>query len=155
ADMAAGADYHEAHIPDVEAGRVLVDVFVRNDLAVHLGRQIVAGIAAEAILDAELDPGLRQDAFAAAARDLAGGEGVARDHGRRFAQHRRHLLRGELAAVERAEIGELALRGRRVNAMTEIVLAAGVEFDIGWKLVAEFIEEAEQAAEMIVVAVAD
>ena len=34
------------------------------------------------------------------------------DHGRRFAQHGRYLLRGELAAIERAEIGELALGGR-------------------------------------------
>ena len=134
---------------------MFVDVLVGDDLAVHLGGQIMAGVAAEPVLDAELDPGLRQDALAAAARDLAGGERVSGDHGRRFAQHGRDLLRRELAAVEGAEIGELALGRRRTDPVAEIVLAAGIELDVGRQLVAEFVEEAEQAAEMIVMAVAD
>ena len=143
ADMAAGTDHDQTHIPDIEAGRMLVDVLVGNDLALHLRRQVVADIAAEPVLHAEFDPGLRQDAFAAAARDLAGGEGMARDHGRGFAQHRRNLLRRKLAAIERAEIGELALGRRRADAVTEIVLAAGVELEVGRQLVAEFVEEAD------------
>ena len=81
----------------------------------------------------------------AAALDLAGGEGVTRDHGRRFAQHVVTFLRGELAAVKHAEIGELALVGVAADAMAEIVLAAGVEFDVGRQLVAEFFEEADAA----------
>ena len=89
------------------------------------------------------------------ALDLAGGESMAGDHGRRLAQHGRDLLRRQLPAIQRAEIGELALGRRGVDAVTEIVLAAGIELDVGRQLVAEFVEEADQAAEMIVVAVAD
>jgi len=45
-------------ILDVEAGRVLVDVLVRHDLAFHLGWQIVGRhCSPRAVLDAELDPG--------------------------------------------------------------------------------------------------
>ncbi len=76
------------------------------------------------------------------------------DHGRRLAQHRGDALRGELAAVQRAEIGELALGRRRVDAVAEIVLAAGIELDVGGQLVAELVEEAVEAAEMVVVPVA-
>src|SRR3954463_3658807 len=112
----------------------------------------MAGIAAKPVLDAEFGEGLRQDALAAAARDLAGRKRMARDHGRRLAQHGRDPLRCQLAAIERAEIGELAFCSGCTDAMTEIVLAAGIELDVGRQLIAEFVEEAEQAAEMIVMA---
>src|SRR6478752_140130 len=153
--MAAGTDHDQTHIPDIKAGRMLVNVLVRNNLALHLRRQVVTDIAAEPVLHAEFDPGLRQDAFAAAARDLAGGESMARDHGRGFAQHGRNLLRRKLTAIQRAEIRELALGRRGADAVTEIVLAAGIELEVGRQLVPEFVEEADETAEMIVVPVTD
>ena len=56
------------------------------------------------------------------------------------------------AAVERAEVGERA-RGA-LPALAEIILAAGIEFDVGRKHGAVLVEEAQQAAEMVEMAVA-
>jgi hypothetical protein len=55
-------------------------MLVRHDLALQLGRRVMAGVAAEPILHRELDLGVRQHAFLAGALDLAGREGVSHDH---------------------------------------------------------------------------
>ena len=80
---------------------------------------------------------------------------MVRDHGRRLAQHDRHVLRGDLASVEDAVLCELPRRGRRANAVAEIVLAARIELDIGRKDVAVFLQEADEATVVVDVAVAD
>ena len=82
------------------------------------------------------------------ALDLAGGESMAGDHGGISAQHGLDLARRELAPIERTEIGELAWVAP-VYAMTEIVLAAGVEREVGGQDAAVFVEEPDQTAEMI------
>ena len=57
-----------------------MDVLVGHDLAFHFGRQIMARIAPGAILEFELDQGVRQHPLDTAALDLAGGECLSADH---------------------------------------------------------------------------
>ena len=63
-------------------------------------------------------------------RDLAGGEGMPRNHRRRLAQYDRDFLRDDFAAVERAKFGELPRRRRAADAMAEIVLTARVQLHV-------------------------
>ena len=130
-------------------------MLVRHDLALQFGRRVVAVVAGGAILLGVIDKAVRQDALHAAARDLAGREGVVLDHGRRLAQHHRDLVRDDRATIERAEFAVLPLRRRRADAMAEIVLAACVELYVGRKHAAIFVEEADQAAVVVDVPVAD
>lgn len=126
-----------------------------SGIAGEFGSAVVAGVAAEPVLDAAFDEGIVQDALDRPALDLAGGEGVAGDDGRRLAQNRRDLLCDEVAPVELAEIGELALHRTRADAMAEIVLAAGIELEVGRERSAVPGEEAVQPAIMVVMAMAD
>src|SRR3954463_15629281 len=103
---------------------MLVDVLVGHDLALQLSRRVVAVIAACGLLRGIIHEAVRQNALHAIARDLAGGEGVALDHGRRLAQHDRYLLRHDLPTIERSELAELSCRRCRADAMAEIILAA-------------------------------
>src|SRR5215204_1826035 len=116
---------------------------------------VVARVAAEPVLLRELDDCVRQDALDARALDLARCEGVARDDRRGLAEHGRDLLRRKFAPVEHAEIGELARCAPALIAMAEIVLAAGVELDVGRERRAVFLEEADEPAKMVVMAVAN
>src|SRR5262245_30908441 len=68
-DMAAGADNHQPAVLHVETGGVLVQMLVRHDLALQLGRRVMAGVAAEPILHRELDLAVRQHAFLAGRRE--------------------------------------------------------------------------------------
>ena len=127
---------------------MLVDVLVRHDLALQLGRRVVAVVAAEPVLHGVIDEAVGQDALHAVARlILPVVKAWSGDHRRRLAQHRRDLLRGDLAAVERAEFAELPRRRRAADAMAEIVLAAGIELEVGRQHVAILVEEADQAAD--------
>ncbi len=154
ADMAAGADHDQPLVPDVEAGGVLVDMLVGHDLAFHLRRQVVAGVAAGAVLERELDHGVRQHLLDAGALDLAGGEGLPADHDRALRQHHLHVVGRDIAAVEHAEVVELTRRRRAVVALAEIVLAAGVERQFRGQRLAVTVEEADEPAPMIEMAVA-
>ena len=107
ADVTAGADHDEPLAADVEAGRVLVHVLVGHDLSLQLRRRVMAGVAAEPVLDRVVDEAVRQDTLDAAPLDLSGGEGVA---GITVGVSHRTvvtLLRIEVAPVERADFGEL------------------------------------------------
>ena len=114
----------------------------------------MAVVAARALPRGVVDEAVRQHALDAVALDLAGREGVVRDHGRRLAQHRRHLVRVDLAALECAVLTQLPRRAA-AEAMAEIVLAAGIELQVGRQHAAILAQEADQAAVMIDMAVAD
>src|SRR3954471_11410340 len=69
------------------------------------------GVAAQAVMNAILDPCVGQDMFETGARNRAGGKGVALHDHRRFGQYRLHAQGLELAPVKRRpEIGEAAVR---------------------------------------------
>ena len=74
------------------------------------------------------------------------------DNRRVFRQNDRDLVRNQLAAIERAKFGKCA--GRAAIALAEIVLAAGIELHIGGQHAAVFLQEADEAAVMIEVAMA-
>src|SRR5712671_4102252 len=79
-DVTAGADHDETLVLQIEAGCVLMDVLIGHDLALHLRRQIVAGVASGAVLELELYHGVRKHLFDTAALDLACRERMATDH---------------------------------------------------------------------------
>src|SRR5262249_28571368 len=131
AGVAARGDDDETAILHVKAGRVLVRMLIRDDLALQLCRRemgVLGGVAPETILDPVLPHGVGQYLLEAGGLDLPGGEGVAGDHGRVFAQDGRDSLRRQRAPVESAEVGQLA--GCPDEAMAESVLPAGVEFHV-------------------------
>ena len=90
---------------------------------------IVAGVAAEPVLHGEFDPLFGSTFSMLRALDLAGGEGMTDDRRRILRQHGLDVARRQLAPVERAELGKLSWRA--AVAMAEIVLAAGVEREVG------------------------
>src|ERR1700719_4030266 len=103
-------------------------MLIRDDLALQFGRcemRVLSGIAAKPVLDPVLHHGVGQDLFDAGALDLPGGESVAGDYGRVLAQDGGDLPSRQSAPIERAEVGQLALRPDQT--MAEIILAAGVE----------------------------
>src|SRR5581483_9920635 len=71
ADVTAGTDHDEATVFQIETGRVLVHVLVRNDLSQELRRLIVARVAAEPVLHGKLNLSVREYFFDAGALDLA------------------------------------------------------------------------------------
>src|SRR5262245_21160565 len=153
ADMTTGADHHQTFAADVEAGGMLMYMLVRHDLALELGRREVAVRAAGA-LPAVVDETVGQHPLDTVAFDLAGRKGVARDYGRRLAQHRRHLVRVDLASNQRAILAQLSRRGP-AEPMAEIVFTAGIQLEVGRKYAPVLAQEADQAAVMVDVAVAD
>ncbi len=159
AGMPARADHYEPAAAEPEAGRVLVPMLVRLRLAgqlvcgevvVHVGMRV----AAEPVLDPDLDPGVGQHMLDAGARDRAGREGVALDDDRILGQHRLDVERLQLAAVERTEIGEAAV-GLAQEAVAEIVLAAGIEAQILAHLRPPRFEKPDQPAVMVEMPVAE
>ena len=95
------------------------------------------------------------------ARDLASRERMS-DHDRIFRQHGLDIALRQLAPVERAPLAELALcsslptlRTRDLMAGAEVVLTTGIESNVCRQIIAEFVEEPQQTAEMIIVSVAD
>ena len=135
---------------------MLVVVLVRNGLPGKLGRGVVRGIAAQSIRrHAELFERIGQDFFIGPTLDLAGRERVPADHGWSLAQHDSDLVRRQRAAVEIAEVTKRAGRSRGHDTMAEIVLASRVELDVGGQRVAILVEESDQAAVMVEMAVAD
>jgi len=80
-------------------------------------------------------------------------KGMFGDNRRAFGKNDRHLVRDQLPAVQRAEFGQLA--GCAAISLAEIVLTAGVEFDVGRQHVAIFLQKADQAAVMVEVTVAN
>ena len=132
AAVAARRQHHETAILHVKDGRMLVVMLVGNGLAQEFGRRVVRGVAAEAVRRlAELLERIGQDLFVGFALDLAGRESVADDDRRALAQHDADVARRQRAPVEIAEVAELAGRAGRLHAMAEIVLAAGIELDVG------------------------
>ena len=65
---------------------MLVHVLVGDDLALQLRGAEMPHVAANAVLRGELDHRVGQHPFDARALDLAGGEGVPFDHGRRLGE---------------------------------------------------------------------
>ena len=154
ADMTAGADHDQTAILHIEASRVLVDMLVGHDLALQLGSGEMAHVAAEAVLHGELDHGVWQDLLDAAAFDLAGRKCLFLDHRRRLGENQLDPMGGDCAAIKHAAISERARR-RACVPLAEIVLAAAIEREFRRQRVAFFIEEADEAAPMIVVTVAE
>src|SRR5262249_3058227 len=110
---------------------MFVPVLVRLRLAGQLlsGEmtvRICSRIAAQAILDADLHPGVGEHVLDAGARHRTGREGLTLDDGRILGQHRLNVQRLELASVKGVEISEVAV-GRAAKAVAENVLAAGVK----------------------------
>jgi hypothetical protein len=114
----------------------------------------VARVAAEPYLLSEFNQGVGEDALHARALDLARRERMAGDDGRGLAEHGRDPLRGELAAIEYAEISELTRCAAALVAMAEIVLSASVELDIRRERGAVLLEKAREPPEVVVVPVA-
>src|SRR5689334_4080113 len=154
ADMTAGGNDDKALVLQVEAGRMLVNVLVGYDLAFHLGRQVMARIAPGAVLLLEFDERVRQHLLDAVALDLACGEGVTANHDRRLAQHELDVPLGDVAAVEHSGVREVAHGAHPDIALAEIVLAAGVDCQLGRHVLAVTIEETEQPAQMVEMTVA-
>ena len=134
---------------------MLVHVLVGHDLALQLGRGEMAHVAAEPVLHGELDHGVRQHLLDAAAFDLAGGEGLVVDHGRRLRENQLDPMRGNLAAIEHATIGERTRRRSPACRLTEIVLSAAIQCEVRRQQVASLFEEANQAAPVIVMTMAE
>ena len=59
APVAAGRDHHEAAILHVKDGGVLMVMLVGHDFAEQFGGRVMAGVAAEPVLHAELSKRLR------------------------------------------------------------------------------------------------
>src|SRR5262245_48544309 len=110
---------------------MLVHVLVGYDPPLHFGSRVVAIVAAGALLACVVDEAIGEHALHAVALDLAGRKDVIGDQRRRFTQHRRHLMRLDLATRERAVLAQLPDRGS-AQPMTEIILAAGIELKIRW-----------------------
>src|SRR6266480_4775733 len=153
ADVTAGADNDQATILHIEAGRVLVHMLVGHDLSLQLGSYEMAHIAAKTILHGELDHRVWQHLLDAAAFDLAGGKGLTLDHGRSLGEKQFDPMRGNFTAIEHAAIAERAGHGAPVST-TKIVLTAAIKREVWRQQVALFVEEADEAAPVIVVAVA-
>src|SRR3954468_5356125 len=148
ADVPAGADHHQSLAADVEASCVLMHVLVRYHLPLQLRRGVVAVVAARALFAGVVHKAVRQHALAAVALDLASGEGMVGDNGWRFAEHCRHLVGLDLAALERAVLAQLPGRGT-TEPMAEIVLASSVELQVRRKHAAVLAEETDEAAVMV------
>src|SRR5262249_39534330 len=80
---------------------------------------------------------------------------MATNNRRAFAQYDRDFARLERAPVQIAEIAEGARRAGRQDAVAEVVLAASIELYVGGQRVAIFVEERDEPAVVIEVAVAD
>jgi hypothetical protein len=72
-----------------------------------------------------------------------------------FAQDNANVARCERASVEIAEIAELAGRARWYHAMAKIVFAARVKLDVCGQYATAFIQQSDQSAIMIKMAVAN
>ncbi len=104
--------------------------------------------AAEAVEDADDLVGRPQRRLERNLPDAAGGEGLIGDDRRLRRQHQREIGIEDRLAVERAEIAA------RIAAQAERVLAADVERHFAFQLALGGVEEADHAAEMIVMTVA-
>src|SRR5262249_1503465 len=127
ADVAARRDDDQATVLHIEARCVLVDMLVRDALALQFRRRemrVPSPVATDPVLSPVLHHGVGQGFLDAGALDLPGGEGVAGYHGRVLAQDGRDLLSRQSAPIERAEVGQLT--GRPDQPMAENVLAPGV-----------------------------
>ena len=153
AAMAARGNHDQAAVLQVEAGRVLAEMLVGDRLAL-CALVGVGDVAAEAVPGRVLDQRVRQHALERGALDGPGRERLAGDDGRRRAHHHPHLERGELAAVEDAEVRQVARLRPGAEAAAEGVLAADVEREIGGQAIAVLLQERQQAAEVVVMAVA-
>src|SRR3984893_7002108 len=158
AGMAAGADHDEAAVADAKAGGVLVPVLVGLWLAgqLVLGEMVVhvgVRVAPQAILDADLDPTVRQNVLDAGARHRAGRESVAFDHNGNLRQYGLDIQCAQSRAIQYAGAAAEAAVGAADDPPTENVFTAGVEAQI-LAHSALRLQEAEQTTEMIVMAMA-
>ncbi len=108
------------------------------------------GIAAEAVCRfSELLGRIGQDFFIRLPFNLSRGEGMASDHCRVLAQHDAYIACRERAAVEIAEVAELARSASRLHAMAEIIFATCIKLDVSREYAAVFIKESDQSTVMI------
>src|SRR5215212_4735222 len=100
ADVPTRTDDDQTPVFQVETGRVFMDMLIRDNLALHFGRQIVAGIAPGAILELELHHRVRKHFLDAASLDLSSGESLAANHHRRFAQYHFDVMLADIPTVQ-------------------------------------------------------
>ena len=155
ATMTARRDHDQPAILHVKDRGVLVVVLVRDSFSQQLGGCVVTGVAAEPVRDAELLQRIGQNSFVGTALDLTGRKGMATNNRRAFAQHDRDFARLERAPVQIAEIAESARRAGWQDTAAEVVLAASIKLYVGGQRAAIFVEERDEPAVMIEVAVAD
>jgi len=103
----------------VLVGLRLAGQLVLGEVVVHVG----ACVAAQAILHADLDPGVGQNMLDAGARHRAGREGVAFDYDGDLGQDRLNVQCLKSMAIQYAEVAEAAV-GVAVEPVAKIVLAA-------------------------------
>src|SRR5262249_57008170 len=103
----------------------LAGKLLRGEMMVSVGLRV----APQAVLDADLYPGVGYHVLYAGARYDSGSEGMALDDDRIFGQHRLDVQRLELAAVDDVEIGEGVVGGLE-ETMAKMVFASCIEAQI-------------------------
>src|SRR5450759_519583 len=78
-NVTAGADNDQTLVFQIEASRVLVNVFVRHDLAFHLSRQIMTGVASGSVFHRKLHHAVGEHALDTGTLNLARCERLASD----------------------------------------------------------------------------
>src|SRR6266508_3919927 len=129
-------------------------VLVGHDLSLQFGSREMAHVAAKPVLHGELDHGVRQYLLNSVAFDLTGGKGLFLDHGRTRGENQLDPMSGDLAAIEHTAIREWTRRRAGVP-LAEIVLATGIQREVRRQQVALFSKEADEAAPVIVMTVAE
>src|SRR5271163_637367 len=160
AGMPTRTDHHQPAIAQPEACGMFVPMLIGLRLTGEfVGREVMvrirAGIATQTLPDPKRHPGVGQHMLEAGARHRARGEGVVLDDDRRLRKHGNDVESFQLATIQgRTELLETPV-GVAKETMAEIVFTSGKQPQVGAHPGAVRLQKPNQAADMIVMAMAD
>jgi hypothetical protein len=138
--VTAGGEHHQAAPFDVKAGGQFMLEIVRDHAGCALLLRKLVGETADPVSEADGHARGSQHFFEGGERDVAGGEGMAGEHRRRFREHYFDLSIGERLAVQEAEV--LGLTDGPF-ARAEAFFPSQIQGKIGLELAAVLLEEAD------------
>src|SRR5882757_4528421 len=152
AAMAARGQHDKAAAFQVKRRGDLVSELIRDDRLRPLVLRQLVGVAADAVIHADLHCAWRQQLLKAVQSDLAGGEAMIGDKRRSLGEGHREIGIFQRLTVERAEIP--LHRPRRPLTRAEAILTTDIEGQLDLQRPLVLTQKAGKSAEMIIMSVA-